>query len=178
MLYNEGEMTTNKQKAFIAEYLKDFNATQAAIRAGYSKHTARSQGQRLLTNVDISNEIRAILAEKQMSADEALLLTANIARGDMADFMDESTLMLDLRKAKEMGKTRLIKKIKQRTVTKLGKNDNDDDVEIHDLEIELYPADAAQDKILRVTGQYKDVGSEDNPHIVYIKKIGVDLEKV
>ena len=44
---------TNKQKAFIAEYLIDFNATQAAIRAGYSEKTARSQGQRLLTNVDI-----------------------------------------------------------------------------------------------------------------------------
>jgi phage terminase small subunit len=43
-----------KQEHFVAEYLIDLNATQAAIRAGYSKKTAKSQGQRLLTNVDIA----------------------------------------------------------------------------------------------------------------------------
>jgi len=43
-----------KQRRFVAEYLIDLNATQAAIRAGYSRHTAKSQGQRLLTNVAIA----------------------------------------------------------------------------------------------------------------------------
>ena len=41
------------QALFAQEYVVDFNATKAAIRAGYSEKTARSQGQRLLTNVDI-----------------------------------------------------------------------------------------------------------------------------
>lgn len=41
----------------------DFNATQAAIRAGYSEHTARSQGQRLLTNVDIQEALAELQAE-------------------------------------------------------------------------------------------------------------------
>ncbi|WP_161935081.1 terminase small subunit, partial [Lactococcus lactis] len=40
---------TEKQKRFCDEYIKLGNATQAAINAGYSKRTARSQGQRLLT---------------------------------------------------------------------------------------------------------------------------------
>lgn len=53
----------NRQKAFIEEYLKDLNATQAAIRAGYSKKTARSQGQRLLTKVDIQKEIKKLQEE-------------------------------------------------------------------------------------------------------------------
>ena len=44
----------DKQRRFVAEYLIDLNATQAAIRAGYSKKTAGSQGQRLLTNVEIA----------------------------------------------------------------------------------------------------------------------------
>lgn len=44
---------TNKQRRFCEEYLIDLNGTQAAIRAGYSAKTARSQGQRMLTNVDI-----------------------------------------------------------------------------------------------------------------------------
>lgn len=48
---------TPKQRRFCAEYLIDLNATQAAIRAGYSKHTAKSQGQRLLTYVDIKAEV-------------------------------------------------------------------------------------------------------------------------
>jgi len=44
---------TEKQKRFVAEYIKDYNATQAAIRAGYSEQTAYSQGNRLLKYVDI-----------------------------------------------------------------------------------------------------------------------------
>jgi len=48
---------TDKQKRFVEEYLVDLNATQAARRAGYSEKTARSQGQRLLTNVDIQKAL-------------------------------------------------------------------------------------------------------------------------
>jgi hypothetical protein len=47
-------MRQNKQERFVEEFLIDLNATQAAIRAGYSEKTAKSQGQRLLTNVDIA----------------------------------------------------------------------------------------------------------------------------
>lgn len=50
----------NRQKRFVTEYIIDHNATQAAIRAGYSERTARSQGQRLLTNVDIKNAIKEL----------------------------------------------------------------------------------------------------------------------
>jgi len=49
---------TDKRKMFCSEYMVDMNATQAAIRAGYSKKTARQQGQRLLTNVDIKETIK------------------------------------------------------------------------------------------------------------------------
>ena len=48
---------TAKQKRFVSEYLVDLNATQAAIRAGYSKRTACEQASRLLANVKISEEI-------------------------------------------------------------------------------------------------------------------------
>jgi phage terminase small subunit len=46
---------TDKQEQFCREYLLDFNATQAAIRAGYSKRTANEQGARLLANVSVQN---------------------------------------------------------------------------------------------------------------------------
>lgn len=49
---------TDKQKRFCDEYLIDFNGTQAAIRAGYSKKTANEQASRLLTNVNIQEYIK------------------------------------------------------------------------------------------------------------------------
>lgn len=49
-----------KQELFCEEYLKDLNATQAAIKAGYSEKTAYSQGQRLLKNVEVQNRIKEI----------------------------------------------------------------------------------------------------------------------
>lgn len=50
---------TPKQLAFVAEYLIDLNATQAAIRAGYSAKTAQEQGSRLLSNVMVTKAIQA-----------------------------------------------------------------------------------------------------------------------
>lgn len=47
-------MLTPKQSKFVDEYLIDLNATQAAIRAGYSAKTALVQGPRLLSNVRVS----------------------------------------------------------------------------------------------------------------------------
>ena len=48
----------------------DLNATQAAIRAGYSKKTAKSQGQRLLTNVDIQGYLKKLLEEQEKRTEQ------------------------------------------------------------------------------------------------------------
>lgn len=48
----------DKQKRFVEEYLIDLNATQAAIRAGYSEKTAQEQSSRLLLNVMVQNAIK------------------------------------------------------------------------------------------------------------------------
>lgn len=58
------EELTPKQERFCAEYLVDYNATQAAIRAGYSEKTAGSAGNRLLKNVDVLARVRAMQKEK------------------------------------------------------------------------------------------------------------------
>lgn len=50
-----------KQRAFVKEYLIDFNATQAAKRAGYSERTAYSIGHNLLKNIEIHKAIEAEL---------------------------------------------------------------------------------------------------------------------
>lgn len=60
---------TAKQRRFVAEYLVDLNATQAAIRAGYSAKTAYSQGQRLLKNVEVSKVVGAHAANRSEKLD-------------------------------------------------------------------------------------------------------------
>lgn len=52
-----------RQKKFAELYATNPNATEAAKKAGYSEKTARSQGQRLLTNVDIINYIKTLREE-------------------------------------------------------------------------------------------------------------------
>ena len=52
-----------KQRAFVSEYLIDRNATQAAVRAGYSRKTANEQGARLLANVSVRAAIDAAQAD-------------------------------------------------------------------------------------------------------------------
>lgn len=56
---------TAKQKRFCDEYLIDLNATQAAIRAGYSKKTARVIGQENLTKPAVKEYIEKRMAEKE-----------------------------------------------------------------------------------------------------------------
>lgn len=67
---------TAKQQRFCDEYLIDLNATQAAIRAGYSQRTAKQIGQENLTKPDIKEYIEKRMAEKEASlvADQAEVL--------------------------------------------------------------------------------------------------------
>lgn len=55
---------TDKQQFFVQEYLKDFNATQAAIRAGYSKKTAGAIGAENLTKPEIQEALQKAMSER------------------------------------------------------------------------------------------------------------------
>ena len=55
---------TPKQQGFVDEYLVDLNATQAAIRTGYSEKTAYSQGQRLLKDVEIAAAVQTAMDKR------------------------------------------------------------------------------------------------------------------
>ena len=56
-----------RQKSFCEFYVASGNATESAIKAGYSKKTARSIGQRLLTNVDIKKHIKELQEKTKTS---------------------------------------------------------------------------------------------------------------
>lgn len=70
----------SKHQAFINEFLKDRNATQAAIRAGYSPKSAAVQGCELLKNPKISEVVAERTAKAGMTADEILQGLADIAK--------------------------------------------------------------------------------------------------
>lgn len=133
---------TNKQRVFIEEYLQCWNATEAARRAGYAEKYLHTNASKLLENTTIQDEIEKRIAEKAMSADEALLRLGDMARGDIADFMDITTVSynLNLHKAKEARLTKLIKKVKQKTTIFIAKKESDEDRQVTELEIELYSA--------------------------------------
>lgn len=138
----------NKQTVFVSEYLKDFNATRAAKAAGYSEKTAKAIGAENLTKPDIQEAIKQVLSERAMGPDEVLQRLADIARGDMADLMAIGTtgFNIELMTIDDEGnkivnpKTKLIKKIRQKVTTFIGKRKDDDDREIVETELELYSA--------------------------------------
>lgn len=80
---------TAKQKRFCDEYLIDLNATQAAIRAGYSKKTAKQIGQENLTKPDIQEYIQKRMDEKESALiatqDEVLQYLTSVMRREMTE---------------------------------------------------------------------------------------------
>lgn len=81
---------TEKQQLFCDEYLIDLNATQAAIRAGYSERTATAQAARLLTNVNVQTYIqkrkRDRVERTEITQDRVLQELAVIAFSNAADY--------------------------------------------------------------------------------------------
>lgn len=169
---------TWKQKIFVDEYLVDFNATRAAIAAGYSEKTAYSIGWENLRKPEIKAELDRRLDEVRMSKGEVLRRQSDIAAGDIADFMDitpmgwnisllmhdeNGELVIDEQTKRPMRnpKTKLIKRLKQK-VTTINSKDGDDK-EIIETEIELYPADDALKTLAKHHGLLKDNVALSNP---------------
>jgi phage terminase small subunit len=94
---------TAKQDRFCREYLTDLNATQAAIRAGYSPKTANQQASRLLAKVKVQDriaELQKTVADRlDLSAERVLRELALLGFANMADFIttqDDGSAYVDL----------------------------------------------------------------------------------
>lgn len=95
------EGLTDKQHRFCEEYLANgYNATQAAISAGYSEDTARSIGAENLTKPDIKDYIetrkKEILARLKVNQDRILQEYARIAFNDIRGFYDQNGRLLPI----------------------------------------------------------------------------------
>lgn len=79
-----------RQLAFADEYIITGNATQSAIKAGYSEKYANTNASKLLQNTTIKSyieqKVKEIQINKHLSMEEALAITASIAKGDPQRF--------------------------------------------------------------------------------------------
>ena len=76
---------TTKQRLFVDEYIIDYNATQAAIRAGYSKKTAHNAGWQNVRKCEIREEIEKHVEAHAVGRNERLKLLSEIARTSERD---------------------------------------------------------------------------------------------
>lgn len=87
-------MLNARQQKFVLEYLKDLNATQAAIRAGYSEKTARHIASENLAKPDIAAAIAAkqgkVMAKLDVSAERILRERARLAFFDPRKLFDDA----------------------------------------------------------------------------------------
>jgi phage terminase small subunit len=147
---------------FAYEYIKDLNATQAAIRAGYSKKTAYSQGQRLLKNVEVKKLIRQLKKQREkrtkITQDKVLQELAIIGFSDIKNYIKiEEGGGIIAREFKDMpgSSRRAIKGVKEdRTI----KEDADGkQVTVYDkIRFDLWDKLKALEKIGQHLGMFKE----------------------
>lgn len=126
----ENELTA-KQRAFVREYLIDLNATQAAIRAGYSAKTAYSQGERLLRNVEVERAISAAMklrAERtNITADRVLNELAKIGFADIRKAVKWTSSLITEEDNSDGGDVLVIKNIVTNNIQIVASEEIDDD---------------------------------------------------
>lgn len=98
---------TPKQEAFVREYLIDLNATQAAIRAGYSAKTAEQAGCRLLRDVQVSKRIvkaqEKVAERAQITVDDHLAQLKEIRDAALAEGKYAAAATCEMARGKVLG---------------------------------------------------------------------------
>ena len=126
----ENELTP-KQRAFVREYLIDLNATQAAIRAGYSEKTAYSIGEENLKKPDVAAAIEAAMknraARTEITADRVLKELAKIGFADIRKAIKWQGTLVTEEDNPDGGDTLTIKTVVTNNVTLVSSDDIDDE---------------------------------------------------
>lgn len=165
---------TDKQLAFANEYIIDFNATKAAIRAGYAESRAQQTGSDLLANPKVQDAIATAIEERnkraKVDADYVLNRLVEIDQMDVIDILDAQGNILPLAKWPKQWRTTinsfdiqeiigldeaaLIKKIKWpdkvRNLELLGKH----------VDVQAWKEKVEHDGNLQITNLIKDISKE------------------
>ncbi len=156
---------TPKERLFVAEYLKDLNATQAAIRAGYSKKTAKQTGYENLTKPYIQralsksrNSIEKREEKALMAAYEVEKLLDEMIRANPKDYFDKK------------GRLKVIHELtdeQARSDRELGKLETQ--IGTHGT-IKFFDKLSAIEKKMKRLGMFKDVAQDEDPYIVFLRQ--------
>ncbi|HEX2920917.1 MAG TPA: terminase small subunit [Bacteroidales bacterium] len=157
---------TPKEERFCYEYCIDLNATQAAIRAGYSKKTARSIGSRLLTNVDVYERIKEMktnLSETAgISALKVLLEHKKLAYSSFSEIHETWYKRVDFEKLDKSTKD-CISEIETKIRTEWEYNpdtEKKEPIRVEYVRIKLYDKQKALDSISKMLGYDAPVKAE------------------
>lgn len=142
---------TPKQQRFVEEYLIDLNATQAAIRAGYSEDTANEIGSQNLAKLSVRAAIDAALAERskrtEITADMVLMELGRIGFSNINNYLRFNPTGVEMFDSSKMNDDalRCISEISE-TVTKEGGT----------VKFKLHDKVSALEKIGKHLGMFKD----------------------
>ena len=155
---------TKKQKRFVEEYLMDLNATQAAIRAGYSPDSARDIGCENLTKPNIKAAIDRAIAERSrrtgINQDRVLLELAKVAFLNPVDVIDMDGATI--RGEANRDDTACIASVKVKTIPT-------DDGQITEREVKVYDKLKALELLGKHFGMFTDKVKVDGalPVVLY-----------
>lgn len=169
---------TDKQARFVEEYLIDLNATQAAIRAGYSAKTADSKAAQLVANSKVSEAIQAgkekFSHKLEISAERVLQEIAALAFSDLGDVMRwgpdaEDTELYPSEELKPEHR-RAVSSVKiRKMIIKASRGEEEDDPNVEEsilsTEIKLYDKAKALDQLARHLGLFDKDNEQRKPEI-------------
>src|SRR5579871_5053308 len=175
--HRDGSGLTPKQARFVTEYLLDLNATQAAIRAGFSAKAAHVQGARMLRNAKVRAAIDRAQAERagrvRIEADRVLQEIATLAFSDIGQVLDFTGDVPRLRPAQEIPEAarRAISAVKTRRYTE-GRGEDAREVEV--VEFKLWDRLGS----LRDLGRHLKLFTDQHEHKVSVDLSGLSDEQL
>jgi phage terminase small subunit len=161
---------TAKERLFVQYYLVDFNATQAAIAAEYSKKSARQLAARLLSKVHIQaaikKEVDAILCDNRELAFRVVRECEKIAFGKISDVMEFSDSGVILKNSKEIDTSMIESVGYDETFSKGGSSSRK-------KRVKLYSKEKALEILAKYTSLYTDAPQTVFPSVITIQVVGV-----
>lgn len=161
-----------KQRVFVEQYLLDLNATQAAIRAGYSQQTADVQGPRLLEHPQVKAAIAAAMKARSertgITQDRVLRELELLSFSDLDHYVVDARGNVRLTKDAPPGAIRALSSIRRRfTTTGIGKHRE----VTCDVEIKLWDKPGPLKLAGQHVGLFKELGDKGRPMQHVVKKV-------
>lgn len=174
---------TSRQARFVEEYPKDWNGTKAAIRAGYSKSTARMQASRLLTNENIASRVREAQAQMisrvKVEQDDVLKELLIVLKSNVSDFQISEGNQLTTREGVSDDAMKAVSSIKRRIRRYVeGKGADAQPVEIEEMEYRLWDKTRAIEMGMKHLGLMFDRLKIEDPDDLLAKVLGIEKESL